>query len=133
IFVAEEFEDISMECIRSRPNHLIYDAARGSAIFGAVIVGKDLELLHRIWVRVKNKVVAEKVVVVYAVNQKRQRLGALSAYVERVSRAVVRIVREDAGLQQPQLKGIAFDQRQIYDAALRLHRAEGGSDRIHLR
>ena len=100
-----------MECIRSRPNHLIYDAARGSAVFGAVIVGKDLELLHRIWVRINNKVVAEKVVIVYAVNQKRQRLRALSAYVERISRAVVRISSEHSCLQQPQLKRVALDKR----------------------
>src|SRR6185369_3911545 len=102
------------------------------AVLCSVIVRKNLELFHRVRIGIHHGIVAEEVIVVDAVNQKRQRFGALPADRKRISGPVVGIGREDARLQQAELKRVAFDQRQIHDAALGLDRTEGCGDGVNL-
>ena len=50
---------------------LIYDSARGPAVLRSVVVGENLELFHRVRIGIDHRVVAEKIIVVDAVDQER--------------------------------------------------------------
>src|ERR1700747_782111 len=77
--IAEKLEYIAMECVGSRLNHLIDDAAGGAPIFRLVIIGEDLELPKRIRIWVNHSVVAQEIVVIGAIHEETERLGGLPA------------------------------------------------------
>jgi len=78
IVIAKELEYISMQRICAGAQDLINDSTRRTAIFCAVVVGKNLEFFDRVRVGVDDDVVAKKIGVVDAVEQESQRLGSLS-------------------------------------------------------
>ena len=130
--VAEKFEDVAVELVLSGLDDLIHNPAGASTVFRAVVVGEDFEFFDRIRIGIDDGVVAEEVVVVGAVDEETDGIGTLAADREEVAAAVVFIRREDACLQKAELEGIAFDERQIENSALRFDAAESCADGVDL-
>ena len=130
--VAQKLEPVSVESIGSRFRNLIDDSSGSPAVFCVVIVGENLEFFDGVWIGIYDNIVAEKIGVVGAVQQKGQGLGTLAADGERIPRAVIWIRIKNASLEQAELKGVAVSQRKIVDHALILNFSEDSAGRIHL-
>src|SRR5580692_4479008 len=131
--IAEKFERAAVNLIGSGLDDLIDDAAGSSSILSRVIVSENLEFRNGIGVRIDNNVVAQKIVVVGSVQQERHGFRTLSAYRERIARAIVLIGGKNACLQKPQLQSVTLYQRKLQNTLRGLHFAKRCADGVHLR
>ena len=131
-------EGHALELVAPRPRHGVDDRAGVAPVFGAEAVGLDAELLERVRIRHRVGRVAVVVVVRPAVEHVVGGVGAraarghrLHARIGRARGEAGRRVRQHAGDERHQLRGVPAVQREVLDALLIDHRPQRAAVGVH--